>query len=161
MCKNWCICYVKTWFLAILYSALSYVLLTEHIIMKWNIMYCNVTLTNYLLVIFAYIHSVYGYPVEAGGPGLVQWSHGAFSDPSSFNLSASSSLVGDFHFESFFRVTICPLQLSHVGYRWEKEVGKGKRFTQFLLEAHTTFCLHFINQILISYGPSNLRNVIF
>lgn len=66
-----------------------------------------------------YIHSFYGYHVNIGSPGLVQWSHNAISDPSSFSLFVSSSLVDDFQCQTLLRISIWPLehQLSHLGYR--------------------------------------------
>lgn len=98
MYKDGWTCYDRTLFTAILHSALNYV---EHTVMKQNIMYCNITLLNHSLLIFAYIHSLYGYPKEVGGPWLVQWSYDTINDPSFFSLSASSTLVGDFLLKVF------------------------------------------------------------
>ena len=56
-----------------------------------HIMCCNTSLINDL---FDSIHSLYGYPMEVGATGLVQWSHEAINDSCSFSLSVLS-LIGD------------------------------------------------------------------
>lgn len=66
--------------------------------------------------------------MEVGGPGSV--IHDAINDSHSLNLSASSSLVGDFHSQSFLIATRIPAITSRL------DIGKISRKGQ---KAYTIF----------------------
>lgn len=121
-------------------------------------MYCNITLRNHLLVIL---------PIISVFVAIQGW----FSDPTMPSMTQTHSRFLS-HYPCLVTFIVKIFLQSQYGHQSscyhiqvtdrKKKQKRAKGLHNLFLEApRNLFCSYFINQVLISYGHSNLKNIIF